>query len=470
MKVLLVVSNIITAVTSEVDTSYYQQISGDDCHRRVGLEVDLECGIIHRLYTQSEIDLLLPNSSLTVINFPPGYCLLPGYIDCHVHLTIPTDNYQMQFLQTSSASNALTGLKNAQGLLHAGFTTLRSAGDADLFFPTVAIAKSIDRGEHVGPRIVGAGHYISVTGGGGDINSIAPDKCLCCPSDGLIADGKDAMLAAVRKEIKFGSDWIKILVTGAFMTSSTNAKDSPENTHFSIDELEICVQEAKRRRVPVMAHAHGADGIIMAAQSGVRSIEHASFIDQNGINACLKMGTWIVPTFLVGSYFEVNGSDSGAQDRMIEIQRRTNSRYYECISNAVKAGVKVALGSDFVGWDPAITAREFRHMVELGSMTNMQSIYAGTGSAADLLEMDKVGRIAPGKIADLVIVRGDPLVDISILESGVEFVMKGGLIVRDDLSIANDSSLRFMNISRQWYRPNYKLEETNICGDCVEQI
>jgi len=154
------------------------------------------------------------NPYVKQIILPPNSTLLPGFIDCHVHLTIPADNYQMDHLFVSSAEKSLRALKAAQGLLQAGFTTLRSAGDADMYFPSFAVAKSINRGDFIGPSIVGAGHYISVTGGGGDINFLAAETCRCCCADGVIADGKDQMIAAVRKEIKYGSDWIKVLATG----------------------------------------------------------------------------------------------------------------------------------------------------------------------------------------------------------------------------------------------------------------
>lgn len=196
----------------------------------------------------------------------------PGFIDCHVHLTIFEDDYQLDHMRLSSAAKGLRALKAAQGLLNAGFTTVRSAGDADVYFPSFAVAKSIEKGEFIGPRIVGAGHYISVTGGGGDINFLAPDNCPCCNADGVIADGKDQMILAVRKEIKYGSDWIKLLATGAFMTASTGAKDSPENTHMSEEEIHACVEEANRRQVHVMAHAHGADGIVKAANAGKEQV------------------------------------------------------------------------------------------------------------------------------------------------------------------------------------------------------
>lgn len=390
--------------------------------------VEQESGMI------CSVDLYDPlmQRDIELIIFPDGTTCLPGFIDCHVHLTIGTDDYQLDHLRLSSADKALRALKAAQGLLHAGFTTVRTAGDADTMFSTFALNRSIMKGDFVGPRIFGAGHYISVTGGGGDINFLSKDSCSCCATDGRIADGVDEMVKAVREEIKFGSDWIKILVTGAFMSASTNRKDNPENTHFSEKELRVVVEEASRRQVPVMAHAHGAEGIRMAAEAGCRSIEHASFIDQAGIDACLANNVWIVPTFLIGVYYDDMGSVTGHQDRMIELQTAGNERYRDCIRTAVDAGVKVALGSDFVGWDPSITAREFEYLVTWGGLTPWQSICAGTCSAADMLDQPQLGRVKAGCIADLVVVNGNPLEDIKVLANNVAFVMKGGKIVRND--------------------------------------
>jgi imidazolonepropionase-like amidohydrolase len=207
----------------------------------------------------------------------------------------------------------------------------------------------------------------------------------------------------------------------------------------------------------------------LTACSGCRSIEHASFIDEEGIAACLSHGTWIVPTFLIGrsvgcsrcsspqtgEYYSDHGSSTGAQDRMIALQSLTNERYRRCISEAIRRGVRVALGSDFVGWDPKITgppsspspsspptpssAREFFYLVEYGGMSPLDAIYAGTSSAADLLQIPSIGRIQTGCVADLVVVQGDPLEDISLLETGVVWVMKGGKVVRSDLPRGADS-------------------------------
>jgi imidazolonepropionase-like amidohydrolase len=173
----------------------------------------------------------------------------------------------------------------------------------------------------------------------------------------------------------------------------------------------------------------------MAAEAGCRSIEHASFIDEAGIEACLRKGVYIVPTFLVGAYYEEEGSKTGAQDRMIDIIKETDARYRECIQAASRAGVKVALGSDFVGWDPSITAKEFEYLVSRGGLTPVQAIYAGTSSAADLLGIEALGRILPGYTADLVVIEGNPLKDITLLRTGLRFVMKGGKVVRNDIKM-----------------------------------
>jgi imidazolonepropionase-like amidohydrolase len=222
--------------TSPADAIRTGGAQADGQDDKVTVLVDIRTGLITGIR-----DGIYEGENIKLLRFP-GCTLLPGFIDTHVHLSIMTDDYQMDHLRLSSAEKSLRCLKAAQGLLYAGFTTVRSAGDADAFFPSFAAAKSFNKHDFLGPTIVGAGHYISVTGGGGDINHLSPDNCSCCQVDGVIADGRDEMVAAVRKEIKYGSDWVKILVTGAFMSASTHAKDSPENTHFSREELAAVVE------------------------------------------------------------------------------------------------------------------------------------------------------------------------------------------------------------------------------------
>ncbi len=351
--------------------------------------------------------------------------LLPGLVDAHSHPLISTDSYQIDNLRWSSAYKALRGLKAVEENLQAGWTTLRIAGDADTAYAHLEVRRAIDEGLFVGPRLTGAGHYISVTGGGGDINFISREQRVI--ADGLVVDGVDDMRKAVREEIKFGSDWIKILVTGAF----ASAGDNPQDVHFSPEELRVVVEEANRRGVPVMAHAHATEGIKQAVRAGVRSIEHGTFIDSEGIDLMLERGTFLVPTLYIGDFYIEQGSPSGAQDKMVELSVRYREENYRRISEAVRRGVKVVAGSDFGGWPAHLNVRELGCLMEAG-MSAMQAIQAATIVGAEMLGwQDRIGSIEPGKLADIIAVAGDPLADISALEQPV-FVMLGGQVVRQD--------------------------------------
>ena len=229
--------------------------------------------------------------------------LMPGFIDAHVHPLIQRDSYQTYHMRWSSAYKALVGLQAVQRELENGWTSLRIPGDADVYYAHLEIRRAIQEGRFVGPRIAGAGHYISVTGGGGDVNFTSPEQSVI--ADGLVVDGPDEMRKAVREEIKNGSDWIKLLVTGAFMSVG----DNPAHVHFSPEELNAAVEEARRREVPVMAHAHAAEGIKQAVRAGVRSIEHGTFMDDEAIDLMVENGVYLVPTLYIGEYFIEKGSD-----------------------------------------------------------------------------------------------------------------------------------------------------------------
>ncbi len=353
------------------------------------------------------------------------YTLLPGLIDMHVHPNLTTDDYQVDHLRGSSASKALMGLKNVQDLLAAGWTTLRVAGDGDVGYANIEIRKAINKGMFVGPHIYGAAHYISVTGGGGDINFLSYEQKII--ADGLIADGPDEIRKAVRNEIKYGSDWIKLLVTGAFMT----AGDNPNNVHFSAEELKAAVEEAARRDVPVMAHAHAAEGIKMAVKAGVRTIEHGSFIDEEAMDLMIQKGTWLIPTFSIHLYFDEKLDGNASLQKAIEIGRKTKESMYTNMRQAFKKGVKFGLGTDDVGWPPNYSAREFGEYVKLG-MTPMQAIQCATKVNAEILKKEnEIGTIEVGKLADIIAVKGDPLKDISELQR-VKFVMIGGKVVKNE--------------------------------------
>jgi imidazolonepropionase-like amidohydrolase len=348
--------------------------------------------------------------------------LMPGLIDAHSHPLIAVDDYQTDHLKHSSAFKALRGLKAVQDSLRAGWTTLRIAGDADAAYAVTDLRKAIDGGLLPGPRITGAAHYLSTTGGGGDINFLAPEVHVA--ADGRIVDGVDEVRKAVREEIKYGSDWVKLLVTGAFMS----AGDHPEDVHFSPEELAVAVDEAKRHGVPVMAHAHATEGIKQAIRAGVRSIEHGTFLDDEAIRLLAESGTYLVPTLYIGDYYIEHGDPAGAQAKMIELSKRYKEQQYAWVGKAIRAGVKIAAGSDFGGYTQEINVGEIAALHRAG-MTPMQAIQAATRVGAELLGWeDRIGSVEPGKLADLVSFPGDPLSDLGTL-ARPGFVMLGGRIV-----------------------------------------
>jgi len=354
----------------------------------------------------------------------PGATLMPGMINAHEHPLMYSDDYQNAHLQASSAYKALMGLAAMQRQLLAGWTAIRVMGDADVFYANQELRKVIDAGIFIGPRITGAGHYVSITGGGGDINYLSPEQPVV--ADGLIADGPEEVRKAIRREVKFGSDWIKLLVTGAFQSVG----DNPRNVAFSPEELQAAVAEANRLGVPVAAHAHAAEGIRQAVLAGVRSIEHGTYIDEETMQLMAEHGTFLVPTIYVGDYY-AEGDLLLAQDKQDDYAANYRSEFLEAIGRAHARGVKVAVGVDLGGYavDPTVFAREFAVLVEAG-MTPVQAIQAGTRVGAELLGwIDRTGTIEAGKLADVIAVRGNPLEDISVLED-VVFVMIGGKVVK----------------------------------------
>jgi imidazolonepropionase-like amidohydrolase len=351
----------------------------------------------------------------------PNATLLPGLIDAHTHLTMdPKFGYER--LATSVPRETLTGAKNARVTLLAGFTTVRNVGARD--FSDVALRDAINAGDVPGPRLLVSGPPLSITGGHCD-NNMLPFE-YHATSDG-VADGIAAVQHKVRENIKYGSDLIKVCATGGVLSLG----DNPQHSQFTLEEMRAIVTDAHRLGRKVAAHAHGAEGIRWAAEAGVDSVEHGSYIDDAGIAAMKEHGTYLVPTLYLGDWMMENAGATHLPAPLLAKAQEVIPAARKNIARAFSSGVKVAFGTDAAVYPHGMNAHEFAVMVKLG-LTPLQAIQAATINAADLLGWSgKVGTLEPGAWADLIAVDGDPAKDVTTLER-VKFVMKGGEVVKND--------------------------------------
>jgi imidazolonepropionase-like amidohydrolase len=345
--------------------------------------------------------------------------VLPGLIDCHVHVLADwSDLSATSALRRSAPQKALRGLKNAQEYLRRGFTTLRSAGEDDPAYGQVALRDALAQGMFEGPRLLVAGIPISVSGGHGDLNVLAPDQAL--PQFSNIADSPDAVRAAVRHDLKYGADWIKLMGTGGVMDPLSDYMVQ----ELSDEQLRAAVETAHRAGRKVMVHAEGTPGIKAAVRAGVDSIEHGTVLDEEGARLMEERGTWLVPTLETFQRGVEMGLSNGMEPIMLEKGRAILKLQQPAFDLAVKHHLKIAFGLDD---DPAYVAREFAALVK-GGLTPLQALQAATTNAADLLGVaHDSGTIETGKVADIVAVQGDPLRDIGAMDH-VVFVMKSGKV------------------------------------------
>ena len=354
-----------------------------------------------------------------------AFTVLPGLIDCHVHLadTGQTANVAEPLLH-SPMEIAYIGARNARTTLLAGFTTVHDVGSFRAF-ADVELRNAIDRGDVIGPRMQAVGAYVTVPGGGGEVTGFSPEVRI--PEDmraGVITDAADAR-AKVNYLFQHGADSIKLIATGAVLASGTEAGQQ----ELTEDEMRAAVEVAAARKSWVTAHAHGAAGIKAAIRAGVRAIEHASLIDDEGIALAKAKGVWLDMDIYNGDYI----ADVGRREKWPENYLRKNDETTEAqrqgFRKAVKAGVKLSFGTDAGVFPHGENALQFAYMVRYG-MTPMQAIQAATTSAAELMGWSKdVGALSPGHYADMIAVPGDPTADITVLQK-VAHVMKGGEVVR----------------------------------------
>ena len=354
--------------------------------------------------------------------------VLPGLMDMHVHVFATYDEKSRleAVLTQSSADNALIGLKNMQTLLHLGFTTVRMPGDKGQKFATISIKKAIERGDFEGPRMFVAPHFMGPVGGHGDLNDVSADwegKVL----GQAIPAGTASMQDFVRREIKYGADWIKIMATGGVMSQF----DDPSAQAFSDEEFQALADETHRhdKKITAHAHAHGDGGAYAAVKAGFDCIEHGAMIEQRTIDLMVEKGTFLVPTVYVLDWILERGPGGGISANNYAKAVEVSKTHKKALRAAYKAGVNLALGSDSV-FPHEQAIREFRAMADTG-IANWDVLCAGTVNAARLLGIEEeLGTLESGKIADIVAVRDDPAEDMRAIES-VFFVMKEGRVVRD---------------------------------------
>jgi imidazolonepropionase-like amidohydrolase len=374
------------------------------------------------------IDAVLPFAqaqasapSATVIDLT-SYTVLPGLIDCHNHLLGNPKNFNPAgYLMTSSAEGVVWGVRNLRTYLDHGFTAVRDACEPDNAYGQFALRDGVARGLIAGPRIFAAGSCVSVTGGHGDANVLAADQPL--PVRPNLADSVDAIGTVVRRDLKYGADWIKLMATGGVLDPFSDYN----HQELSEEQMARAVEVAHRAGRKVMAHAEGAVGIKAAVRAGVDSIEHGTVLDEEGAALMEQRGTWLVPTLYTFQYGVEVGEKLGVPAVSLNKVRTIIAYQAPSFRRALAHHLHIAFGLD---GDPDLLPREFQALVR-GGMTPLQAIQTATTNAAELLgHGDTIGSIAKGRYADIIAVRGDPLADIRQLEN-VVFVMKDGAIVKD---------------------------------------
>jgi imidazolonepropionase-like amidohydrolase len=352
-----------------------------------------------------------------------GHTLLPGMIDMHAHLTSSSTEHGYKRLASSQTRTALRGVKHARDTILAGVTTVRNLGAGG--FIDVALRDTINAGDVIGPRMFVSGPSLGITGGHCDNNLLPVD--FNASSDG-VADGPWEVAKKVRRNIKYGADLIKICATGGVLSKGTKVGVQ----QYSLEEMQMVVTEAHRRGITVAAHAHGTEGVYAAIEAGVDSVEHASFIDDAGIKLAKKNGTYLSMDIYVTEFILGEGAKAGILEESLAKERKTGALQRENFTKAVKAGVKMVMGTDAGVYPHGDNLKQLSRMVEFG-MTPMQAIQAASINAATLLKKsDDIGSLKPGAFADIIAIEGNPLSDISLLEN-VNFVMKDGQIIKSSL-------------------------------------
>lgn len=354
-----------------------------------------------------------------------GWTVLPGFIDLHTHLTSdPSRGFTESQLHNFPGYAAILGAKNARLTLLAGFTTVQNVGARE--FADIALRDAISRGVVPGPRMFTAGKSLSITGGHCDRGGYRPDLGVEPDWKEGIINGADQARAAVRYQIKYGADVIKVCATAGVM--SAGSEIGPAQT--TEEELRAIVETAHMLHRKVTVHAHGREGILNALRAGVNSIQHGSLLDDEIIAMLKEKKVYLVPTMMAYDFVFREANEGRMSPNSAKKAIEVTPMARESHRRAIAAGVPIAFGTDAGVYDHGKNADEFRLLVEAG-LSPARALLAATREAANSMGLNDFGTVEPGKFADIVAVRGNPLEGTAVLKN-VGFVMKEGIVYKRD--------------------------------------
>ena len=390
-------------------------------------------GVITDIGAVDEVDI---SSEANIIDVS-GMTVMPGLIDAHIHITgFRSGDYIKEALLTPYEVFVARGIKDLRNILEAGFTTICDAGS----MLSLHLKQAVEEGTVVGPRIIASGYPLSQTFGHGDIHFFHPklvdarETPFKIPFSTLLCDGADECRKAARYALREGADFVKIFTTGGVMSQ----RDRPEYPQMTLDEIRAVVEEARRANKFVHAHAEGAEGFRNALIAGVRVLAHGIYIDEEGIKLAIEKDAVVVPTLSIVDLILKLGSSSGLPEWGLKKAEESHNAHVENIRKAYKAGVKLAVGTDFFIGSKEIpiygmNAMELSLLVNKIGMKPMEAIMAATKNSAEAARLsDKVGTLEKDKLADIIIVKGNPLNDIGVLmnKNNIKIVFKEGKIMK----------------------------------------
>lgn len=371
-----------------------------------------------------EGSITLPNAKIRRIDAEGGY-LLPGFIDSHVHMM--ANGFRMEDTMYNPLSLFFYKAVENMGLtINAGVTTVRDAGLADY-----GVKTAVEQGLIVGPRMQISVAPLSITGGHFDfwLKSGFDMKTSYPGHPDSVCDGIDGVRRKVREIMRAGAEVIKVMATGGVMS----ANDRPEISQFTLEELKVIIEEAQNQGIKSMAHAHGTEGIKNAVKAGITSIEHGTYLDNESIRMILERETFLVPTLVVQKHNKKHAESGNLTDYMVEDAIRIVDIHRRNMKKAYKSGVTMVMGTDCGVIEHGVNLQELGLLCEVG-MKPMEAIMSGTKVSSQLLGwQDKIGTIEPGKLADIVVSKTDPLTDIKSLGNpdNIKVVLKDGKLLKD---------------------------------------